>query len=428
MNKAVMLLLRSEYNKKWVSRYLYWSLEEKWGIDMMSKKECVAMILAGGQGSRLGSLTKKIAKPAVPFGGKYRIIDFPLSNCHNSGIDTVGVLTQYQPLALHSYIGIGSSWDLDRRDGGVFLLPPYVREKGGEWYKGTADAIYQNLNFIDMMNPNYVLILSGDHIYNMDYSLMLEHHKAQRAEVTISVIEVPWQEASRFGIMSVSESGKILEFAEKPKEPNSNLASMGIYIFNWRLLRKILNEDNKNNHSSHDFGKDIIPKLLATDHRLSAYFFADYWKDVGTVESFWEANMDLLKEEPKLDLYNPNWRVYSVNPTRPPHYIGSTGKVTRSLISEGCSIFGEVDNSVIFPGVYIAAGARVKDSIIMPYGNIGADAQLYRTIIGRKSIVEVGVIIGSANSKEITVIEENILVPSVSEHVINNSMAQKQVG
>lgn len=403
---------------------------KKWGIGMMGKKECVAMILAGGQGSRLGSLTKKIAKPAVPFGGKYRIIDFPLSNCHNSGIDTVGVLTQYQPLALHSYIGIGSSWDLDRRDGGVFMLPPYAREKGAEWYTGTADAIYQNLNFIEMMNPNYVLVLSGDHIYNMDYSLMLEHHKAQKAEVTISVIEVPWPEASRFGIMKVGENGKILEFAEKPQEPSSNLASMGIYIFNWRLLRKVLEDDSKNNRSSHDFGKDVIPKLLAADHRLMAYYFKGYWKDVGTVDSFWEANMDLLTEEPGLDLYNPNWRVYSVNATRPPHYVGATAQITSSLISEGCSIFGEVDHSVIFPGVHIAEGAFIKDSIVMPYVNIGPHAQVYQAIIGRKSIIEGGSIIGSGNKQGgITVIEENIVIPSDRDILANSIMGiRKQVG
>jgi len=396
---------------------------------MMSKKECVAMILAGGQGSRLGSLTKKIAKPAVPFGGKYRIIDFPLSNCHNSGIDTVGVLTQYQPLALHSYIGIGSSWDLDRRDGGVFLLPPYAREKGADWYTGTGDAIYQNLNFIDKMNPNYVLVLSGDHIYNMDYSLMLEHHKAKKAEVTISVTEVPWHEAPRFGIMSVGETGRITAFYEKPKEPNSNLASMGIYIFNWRLLRKVLEDDSKNKLSSHDFGKDIIPKLLATDHRLSAYYFEGYWKDVGTVDSFWEANMDLLNEEPGLDLYNPNWRVYSVNATRPPHYIGATAKVSRSLISEGCSIFGEVDHSVIFPGVHIAEGTHIKDSIVMSYAHIKDHAQVYRAIIGRKSTVEGGAIIGNIHKNEITVIEENIVIPSDSVVLANSIMEiQKQVG
>lgn len=387
------------------------------------------MILAGGQGSRLGSLTKNIAKPAVPFGGKYRIIDFPLSNCHNSGIDTVGVLTQYRPLALHSYIGIGSSWDLDRRDGGVYILPPYAREKGAEWYKGTADAIYQNLNFIEKMNPNYVLILSGDHIYNMDYSMMLEHHKGKKAEVTISVIEVPWHEASRFGIMSVGQDGRVTEFAEKPKEPKSNLASMGIYIFNWRLLRKSLEEDRKNNLSSHDFGKDIIPKLLASDHRLSAYYFKGYWKDVGTVESFWEANMDLLNEEPELDLYNSKWKVYSVNAARPPHYIGSLAKITRSLVSEGCSILGEVENSVIFPGAYIAEGAKIQDSIIMPYVNIGPHSQVFRSIIGRKTVVGAGAAVGKLSNKGITVIEENIVIPSDMDALTQNIMGiQKQVG
>jgi glucose-1-phosphate adenylyltransferase len=395
----------------------------------MRKKECIAMILAGGQGSRLGSLTRKIAKPAVPFGGKYRIIDFPLSNCHNSGIDTVGVLTQYRPLALHSYIGIGSSWDLDRRDGGVFVLPPYAQEGSAEWYKGTADAIYQNLNFIDMINPNYVLVLSGDHIYNMDYSLMLEHHKKQKAEATISVIEVPWHETSRFGIMNTDEKGRITEFIEKPKDAKSNLASMGIYIFNWRLLRKSLEEDRKNALSSHDFGKDIIPKLLTDGHRLFAYYFKGYWKDVGTVESFWEANMDLLADDPELDLHDPNWRVYSVNPTRPPHYVGATATVTRSLISEGCSIHGEVENSVIFPGVRIEEGARVKDSIIMPYVTIGAHAQVYRGIIGRKCLVEGGAVIGSTGKEGICVIEENIVIPSDAD-ILGNSIIskQKQVG
>lgn len=395
----------------------------------MRKKECVAMILAGGQGSRLGSLTQKLAKPAVPFGGKYRIIDFPLSNCHNSGIDTVGVLTQYQPLALHSYIGIGSSWDLDRRDGGVYVLPPYAQEGGAEWYKGTADAIYQNLNFIDMLNPNYVLVLSGDHIYNMDYSLMLEHHKSQKAEVTISVIEVPWHEASRFGIMSTNEAGRITEFVEKPKEAKSNLASMGIYIFNWRLLRKSLEEDRKNALSSHDFGKDVIPKLLTDGHRLCSYYYKGYWKDVGTVESFWEANMDLLADEPALDLHNPNWRVYSVNSIRPPHYIAPTAVVTRSLVGEGCSIFGEVEHCVIFPGVHIAEGAKVKDSIIMPSVTIGAGAEIYRAIIGRKSLVEEGAMIGSASHSIISVIEENIVIPCGVDIMENGIISkQKQVG
>ncbi|HEY3424584.1 MAG TPA: glucose-1-phosphate adenylyltransferase, partial [Negativicutes bacterium] len=333
----------------------------------MRKKECIAMILAGGQGSRLGSLTKKLAKPAVPFGGKYRIIDFALSNCRNSGMDTVGVLTQYQPLALHSYIGIGASWDLDRKDGGVFVLPPYARENKAEWYKGTADAIYQNINFIDLVNPNYVLVLSGDHIYTMNYEIMLEYHKAKKAEATIAVIEVPWEEAYRFGIMNTAASGRIMDFAEKPEQPQSNLASMGVYIFNWKLLRKTLEEDSRDSNSVHDFGQNIIPKLLAAGQRLMAYPFSGYWKDVGTVQSFWEANMDLLADEPELDLYDPQWRIYAVNPTRPPHYVGAAAKVTRSLVSEGCAVFGEVDHSVLFPGVHIGEGASVKDSVIMPY-------------------------------------------------------------
>ena len=269
----------------------------------MQKTECLAMILAGGQGSRLGALTKKIAKPAVPFGGKYRIIDFPLSNCRNSDINTVGILTQYQPLALHSYLGTGEAWDLDRKNGGVYILPPYAREKGAEWYKGTADAIYQNLNFIEMIDPEYVLILSGDHIYKMDYSWMLEYHKLKKAEATIGVIEVPWEEASRFGIMNTDEENKIIEFQEKPEKPESNLASMGIYIFNWKFLKRYLEEDARDNVSSHDFGKNIIPKMLSAGARMYSYAFNGYWKDVGTISSLWEANMDLLEDEPELNLH-----------------------------------------------------------------------------------------------------------------------------
>lgn len=280
-----------------------------------------------------------------------------------------------------------------------------------------------------MMNPNYVLVLSGDHIYNMDYSLMLEHHKKQKAEATISVIEVPWREVSRFGIMNTNTTGRITEFVEKPKDAKSNLASMGIYIFNWRLLRKSLEEDRKNALSSHDFGKDIIPKLLADGHRLYAYYFKGYWKDVGTVESFWEANMDLLEDDPQLDLHNPNWRVYSVNATRPPHYVGITGSLTRSLVGEGCSILGEVDHSVIFPGAHIGKGAVIKDSIIMPYATICENAQVYRGIIGRKSLVERGAVIGAKDQSEIIVIEENIVIPSNAQ-VLDNSIisTQKQVG
>lgn len=387
----------------------------------MRSRECVAMILAGGQGSRLGALTKKLAKPAVPFGGKYRIIDFPLSNCYNSGINTVGVLTQYQPLALHSYIGIGSAWDLDRRDGGVYVLPPYVREKGGEWYKGTADAIFQNINFIEMFNPEYVLILSGDHIYKMDYSFMLDKHKASQADATIAVIEVPWEEASRFGIMNTSEDDRIIEFEEKPKNPKNNLASMGVYVFSWPVLRSYLTGDAISDISSHDFGKDIIPQMLAGNERLCAYRFAGYWKDVGTVESFWEANMDLLSDEPALDLYDPDWRIYSVSPTQPPHVIANTARVVCSMVSEGCQVFGQVENSVLFPGVYIGEGAKVKDSIVMPYASIGANAIVNKAIIGRKSSVEFGAQLGVNDQLEqeasrwfsgITLIGENLTVTS----------------
>lgn len=379
----------------------------------MRKKECVAMILAGGQGSRLGLLTKKVAKPAVPFGGKYRIIDFTLSNCRNSQMDTVGVLTQYEPLALNSYIGLGSAWDLDHKDGGVFVLPPYTKEFGAEWYKGTGDAIWQNIQFIEQFNPSYVLVLSGDHVYTMDYAKMLDYHKAKKADATISVREVPWPEASRFGVMGAVESGQIIDFQEKPACPKSNLASMGIYIFNWKYLRRHLEDDSKNDVSSHDFGKDIIPRMLEEGHRLFAYPFQGYWKDVGTVESFWEANMDLLTDEPQLDIYNPDWRIYSVNPTRPPHYIAPGTKVNRSLVSEGCSVFGDVDHSVIFPGVYIGAGAKITNSVIMPYGHVAAGAQIDRAIIGRRSIVEEGAQVGWVGvtvTPAITVVPEHAVI------------------
>ncbi|HWR38369.1 MAG TPA: glucose-1-phosphate adenylyltransferase [Patescibacteria group bacterium] len=389
----------------------------------MGKKQCVAMLLAGGQGTRLGLLTKRVAKPAVPFGGKYRIIDFPLSNCFNSGIDTVGVLTQYQPLVLHSYIGIGSAWDLDRRDGGVYVLPPYVREKGGEWYKGTADAIYQNINFINMYNPDYVLILSGDHIYQMDYSMMIDYHAAQKAEATIAVIEVPWEEASRFGIMNTAANNRIEEFEEKPKNPRSNLASMGIYVFNWPLLRKYLEEDAADADSDNDFGKNIIPKMLDADQRMYAYRFRGYWKDVGTVESYWEANMDLLADRPELDLYDSAWKIYSVSPAQPPQYVGPEAQIACSMISEGCQIFGQVENSVLFPGVYVGPGARIKDSIIMPSARIESEAMITRAIIGRKTVVESGTGIGHTDTETehqspvnwfsgITLIGENLVINS----------------
>ena len=355
----------------------------------MRKTECLAMILAGGQGSRLGALTKKIAKPAVPFGGKYRIIDYPLSNCANSGISKVGVLTQYRPLELHNYLATGSAWDLDMRDGGVFILPPYAREKGADWYRGTADAIYQNINFIKSADPEYVLILSGDHIYQMDYSWMLESHKMNKADATIGVFEVPWEEAPRFGIMNTDKNGRIEEFEEKPAKPRSNLASMGIYIFSAKFLVKYLEDDAKSETSSHDFGKDIIPKMLADKARLFSYAFDGYWKDVGTVESLWQANMDLLQDEPPFEL-GGDWRIRSSNPPMPPHYVGPDAKVTKSMISEGSMILGEVENSVIFSGVRIGKGAKVSNSVIMPSTVIGENAVVDYAIMAQGSEVAAG--------------------------------------
>ncbi|WP_378951691.1 glucose-1-phosphate adenylyltransferase [Pelosinus sp. sgz500959] len=381
----------------------------------MHKKQCVAMLLAGGQGSRLGVLTRKVAKPAVPFGGKYRIIDFPLSNCFNSGIDTVGVLTQYKPLALNSYIGIGSAWDLDRINGGVYVLPPFVKEQGGQWYKGTADAICQNINFIDRFNPEYVLILSGDHIYKMDYSLMLEFHQEKKADVTIGVIEVPWDEASRFGIMSSDENNRITQFDEKPKEPKSNHASMGIYIFNWSILRKQLLEDEQEQNSTHDFGHDIIPKMLALKHKLVAYPFEGYWKDVGTIESLWQANMDLLDEKSQLTMYDSKWRIYSANPPRPPHYLAGTAKVNRSIVSEGCLVFGEVQNSVIFPDVYIGKGAIVKNSVVMAGAHIENHVVIDHAIIGRKVVLKQGATVSpeqqETGEEKIIVVAADMIIP-----------------
>lgn len=354
---------------------------------MQQPKECVAMILAGGQGSRLGILTKKIAKPALSFGGKYRIIDFTLSNCSNSGITSVGVLTQYQPLILNTYIGIGSPWDLDRRNDGVSLLPPYVKEGRSEWYKGTANAIYQNIDFINIFNPEYVLILSGDHIYKMDYSLMLESHKTNKAEATIAVLKVPLEEASRFGIMNTEESGRIIEFEEKPIVPKNDLASMGIYIFNWGILKSYLENDDKSESSSHDFGKDIIPKMLKDNHLMFAYPFLGYWKDVGTIDSLWGANMDLLTKKPLLDLYNNQWKIYSANFALPPHYIGPKARINQSLINEGCLIYGDVQHSVISTGVVIGEGSLVKDSILMPNVTVGKNVLIEKAIIGEDTFI-----------------------------------------
>lgn len=375
----------------------------------MSKNKCLAMILAGGQGSRLKALTKNVAKPAVPFGGKYRIIDFPLSNCANSGIDTVGVATQYRPLELHTYLGTGNAWDLDKRDGGVFILPPYAREKGADWYKGTADAIYQNLNFIDTVDPDYVLILSGDHIYTMDYAKMLAAHKERNADATIGVFEVPWDEAPRFGIMNTDTSdGRIIEFEEKPAQPKSNLASMGIYIFSRDLLDKYLKEDAEEEGSEHDFGKNIIPKMLKDNRRMYSYAFEGYWKDVGTIESLWQANMDFLEDEPPFEL-SSDWRIYSSNPSLPPQYIGPDAKVSRSMINEGSMILGEVEHSMLSSGVKVGKNAKVTNSVILPFAVIEDGAVVDHAIVAQHSIIKAGAKV-EGKPGEILVIPEKTVV------------------
>lgn len=360
----------------------------------MKKTECVAMLLAGGQGSRLGVLTQKIAKPAVPYGGKYRIIDFPLSNCINSGIETVGVLTQYQPLELNDYIGSGKPWDLDRLSGGVHVLPPYQKIEGADWYKGTANAIYQNIPFIERYDPEYVLILSGDHIYKMDYSEMLARHKETGADCTIAVLEVSLEEASRFGIMNTREDGTIYEFEEKPANPKSNLASMGIYIFNWKTLREYLEKDEADPASSNDFGKNVIPAMLNAGEKLVAYPFSDYWKDVGTIDSLWEANLDLLNPKVELDLSDPNWRIYSRTPSAPPQYITDTAEVQNSLITEGCVVAGKVDFSILFDNVTVEQGAEVRDSLIMPGAVIKSGASVQYAIIAENAVIESGATVG----------------------------------
>ena len=361
---------------------------------MFNKKECVAMLLAGGQGSRLYVLTQHMAKPAVPFGGKYRIIDFPLSNCVNSGIDTVGVLTQYQPLVLNEYLGNGQPWDLDRIHGGLHVLPPYQSVLGAQWYKGTANAIYQNMSFIDRYDPEYVLILSGDHIYKMDYNQMLSFHKEKNADCTIAVLQVPKEEASRFGIMTAEENGTIVDFEEKPKEPKSDLASMGIYIFTWKKLKQYLIEDENNIDSSKDFGKNIIPAMLAANEKMVAYPFEGYWKDVGTLDSLWEANMDLLNPNVPLELYDPDWKIYSRNPVMPPHYIAAQANVQNSMVTEGCNIYGTVDFSVLFAGVTIEEGAIVRDSIVMPGAVIKKNSIVEYAIVGEDVVIEENVVIG----------------------------------
>ena len=362
---------------------------------MSHKTDVVAMLLAGGQGSRLGVLTKSIAKPAVPYGGNYRIIDFPLSNCVNSGIYTVGVLTQYQPLVLNDYLGNGQPWDLDRINGGVHVLSPYEAIGGAEWYKGTANAIYQNINFIEKYDPEYVVILSGDHIYKMDYAKMVDFHKKNNADCTIAVLEVPWEEASRFGILATDENDKIYEFAEKPAEPKSNKASMGVYVFSWDKLKKYLTEDEANPNSSNDFGKNIIPKMLGDGQRMFAFPFKGYWKDVGTIESLWEANLDIINPNVDLDLSDKSWRIYSRNPMAPPHYIGKDAIVENSSVSEGCEIDGLVDYSVVSPNVTIEKDAEVKYSVIMPGATIKSGAKVYYSIIAEDAVIESGAQIGA---------------------------------
>jgi glucose-1-phosphate adenylyltransferase len=390
----------------------------------MPKKKIIAMLLAGGQGSRLGVLTKSMAKPAVPFGGKYRIIDFPLSNCVNSDIDTVGVLTQYEPLALNAYLGSGQPWDLDRMNGGVFVLPPYVSGSQGQWYSGTANAIYQNIPFIDQYEPEYVLILSGDHIYKMDYAKMLDFHIEKKADATIAVLTVPMEEASRFGIMNTDDEGRIVEFEEKPPVPKSNKASMGIYIFNWKILRPYLVADEADERSSHDFGKNIIPNLLDSGAKLFAYGFEGYWKDVGTIGSLWEANMDLLGSKPEFKLADKEWRIYSKSPAMPPHYIGSAAEVRNSLVSEGCVVYGKAENSVLFTGAHIGTGAVIKDSIIMPNDQIGDGAVINKSIIGEGAVVGEGAFIGAPRTEEdgeydtkltgdITLVADAVTVPAL---------------
>ena len=358
-------------------------------------KECIAMLLAGGQGSRLYALTRKLAKPAVPFGGKYRIIDFPLSNCVNSGIDTVGILTQYQPLVLNDYIGNGQPWDLDRLYGGVHVLPPYQTATGSDWYKGTANAIYQNINFIERYDPQYVVILSGDHIYKMDYSEMLAFHKEKGADCTIAVLEVPWEEAPRFGIMTADADGTITKFEEKPKQPQSNLASMGIYVFTWEKLRKYLVEDEADKTSSNDFGKNIIPNMLADNQKMVAWPFDGYWKDVGTIDSLWEANMEVLDPENSgIDVFDEAWKIYSRNPVLPAQKIGPRAVVEDSLVTEGCRIYGSVKHSVLSAGVVVEDGATVEDAVLMDGVVVKAGAVVKRCILAEDVVVGAGAKVG----------------------------------
>jgi glucose-1-phosphate adenylyltransferase len=398
------------------------------------QKECIAMLLAGGEGSRLGVLTKERAKPAVPFGGKYRIIDFTLSNCVNSGIDTVGVLTQYQPLELNDYIGNGQPWDLDRIEGGVHILPPYQKRNCADWYKGTANAIKQNSPFIEQYHPKYVLVLSGDHIYKMDYSKMLNYHIEKNADCTIAIIEVSLDEASRFGIMNTKDDNQIYEFEEKPKEPKSTKASMGVYIFNWEKLKTYLEADENDENSSNDFGKNVVPAMLAAGEVMYAYPFKGYWKDVGTIESLWEANMDLLMKGSNILSVDEDWKIYARSPVLPPHYIGKDSKISNCIISGGCFIEGQVESSVIFHGVKIEKGATVCNSILMPGAHILKGSNINYSIIDENVIIGENSIIGNFEnnpkepSKTISVIGKNINIGNDTIVEENNMLELVEVG
>jgi glucose-1-phosphate adenylyltransferase len=397
----------------------------------MARKEIVALLLAGGQGSRLGVLTRTIAKPAVLYGGKYRIIDFTLSNCINSNIDTVGVLTQYQPLKLNSHIGIGKPWDLDRMNGGVTILAPYMKTEKGEWYSGTADAIFQNIHYVDEMSPKYVIILSGDHIYKMNYAEMLEYHKSKNADATISVIDVPYEEASRYGIMNTTDNNKIYEFEEKPAQPKCTLASMGIYIFNWDVLKDYLICDHTNPNSEHDFGKNIIPQMLADGKNMYAFNYVGYWRDVGTLQAYWESNINLTERIPDFNMFDPYWKIYTPNPVYPAHYIGATGKVEKSIVAEGCMIYGTVRNSVIFPGVTINEGSVIQDSIVMSDSLIGSGSEMHCTILGECSVIGNNVKCGvgefAPNQFNPKVYDSNITVIGSNTVVPNNTVIGKNV-
>ena len=375
---------------------------------MINKKEIVAMLLAGGQGSRLFALTQKKAKPAVSYGGKYKIIDFPLSNCTNSGIDTVGVLTQYEPLELNAYIGTGGFWDLDSLNGGAYVLPPYMKGETGNWYRGTADAIYQNINFIDNFDPDHIIVLSGDQICTMDYDKMLQYHKEKGADCTISVLNVTYEEAKRFGIMNTDEDERIYEFEEKPAEPKSTKASMGIYIFNWKLLRKKLVADMKDPDSNHDFGKDIIPALLNDDKKLFAYKFKGYWKDVGTIDSLWEANMDLLNKNNELDLNDPTWKIYTEDTATLPQYIGPDAEINHAFVNQGCVIEGEITNSVLFTGAKVRKGAKIIDSVLMPGVVVEENAVVTRALVADNVKIGAGAVVGDAKSEHIELVSKRV--------------------